>query len=152
VVLVDIDQLRRSQQELREARDFSRLVVESIPLPLVVLDLEFRIRTSNGAFSELLGIPAADLEKKPLPDLAQTHWGLDEPLRSQLAELRNVKNAGSHFEFVHQTQNGRPRSLSFVGCVLQPDGESFLLVTIEDISAHKEIERLLQEEGKRLAV
>ncbi|MBV9083410.1 MAG: hypothetical protein JOZ62_12080 [Acidobacteriaceae bacterium] len=37
------------------------------------------------------------------------------------------------------------------GCVLQPDEEQFLLVTVEDITAHKEAERLLKSEKERLA-
>src|SRR5581483_3175625 len=35
--------------------------------------------------------------------------------------------------------------------LLQPDGEQYVLITIEDISSHKEVERLLKAEGERLA-
>ncbi len=152
VVLVDIDQLRRSQQELRSARDFARTVVESIPLPLVVVDLEYRIQTTNDAFCRLVNSSGPDLERRSLPDLVASLWALDEPLRSHLAELRTAKDRGKNFEFSHSVAGETPKVLSIRGCVLQPDSELFLLITVEDITAHKEVERLLQEEGKRLAV
>ena len=49
VVLVDIDQLRRSQQHLVDARDFASSVVESVPVPIVVLNQDCTVRTVNTA-------------------------------------------------------------------------------------------------------
>jgi len=37
------------------------------------------------------------------------------------------------------------------GRALKPDGEVFLLITIEDITAHKQVERLLSQDRERLA-
>ncbi len=152
IVLVDIDQLRRSQQELLEARDFARTVLECVPLPLVVTDLDYRIRTVNQAFCRLAHTPAADLDQRSLPDLAASLWGPDQSLRSHLADLRTAKDARKTFEFVQETSGEDLRVLQIRGSVLHPDGELFLLVTVEDITAHTEIERLLKEKGERLAV
>src|SRR5439155_16575284 len=49
VLLVDIDQLRSSQQELRIARDFANSVVQSVPVPVIVLETNCTIRTINKA-------------------------------------------------------------------------------------------------------
>ena len=38
LVLLDIDQLRRSEQELRTARDFANSVIQGVTMPLVVLE------------------------------------------------------------------------------------------------------------------
>ena len=61
VVLVDIDQLRSSQQGLMEARDFSQSVVESVPVPVVVLDRDCSIRTVNTAFRDLAQMRTTEL-------------------------------------------------------------------------------------------
>ena len=61
VALVDIDQLRRTGQELRTARDFARSVIEGVPLPLAVIDFNLQIRATNDAFCELAGLDRADL-------------------------------------------------------------------------------------------
>ena len=88
VVLLDVDQLRRSQQELRGTRDFARSIIESVPLPLAVVGLDFRIRSVNDAFRNLSGSGKEDLDRRSLPDLASAVWGLDEPLRTHLEALR----------------------------------------------------------------
>ena len=50
----------------------------------------------------------------------------------------------------NQRDDGK-RTLLVQATQLQPDGERFTLITFEEITAHKEIERLLKGEGERLA-
>jgi PAS domain-containing protein len=77
LVLMDIDELRRGQQELLEARDYARSVIESIKTPTVVLNTDLKIRTVNGAFRALASLPARDSEGRSFPDLAVLLWGLE---------------------------------------------------------------------------
>ncbi len=151
VALVDIDQLRRVQHELRAAHDFSRSVIQGVPLPLVVVDSELKIRETNQAFCALTRLDSADLDRRFLPSLAGTLWGLDQKLRDCLETLRNANAMGESFEFEHVATGENARSFCIRGCVLQPDGEQFLLVTVEDITAHKQAERVLRSEKARLA-
>jgi two-component system CheB/CheR fusion protein len=60
-------------------------------------------------------------------------------------------DVGRHFEFEHKTPAENSRVFNIRGRVLKPDGELFLLITIEDITAHKEVEGLLSLERERLA-
>ncbi len=152
VVLLDIDQLRRSQQELRGARDFARSVIANIPLPLAVVDLEFRIRDLNDAFRDLAGLGAnEDVDRRLLTDIASFAWGLDEPLRSHLENLRQNINAGGSFAFEYKPSGDNGRVFNIQGRTLKPDGNTFLLITIEDITSHHEVERFLKIERERLA-
>ncbi|MBV8709031.1 MAG: PAS domain-containing protein [Acidobacteriaceae bacterium] len=151
MVLVDIDQLRRSQQELREARDFAASVIENIPLPLVVVDLDFKIHSTNEAFCALVGSSSQGLERRLLPDLAAALWGTDQPLRSYLENLQKEKDLGKGFMFEHKTPGENSKVFCIRGRVLHPDSVQFLLVTFEDMTVHKEVERLLKAEGERLA-
>src|SRR5262249_20084851 len=106
VVLLEIDQLRRSEQELRGARDFARSIIENVPLPLAVVDLDSRIRAFNDALRELAGLGKEDLGRSLL-DVAAASWGLDEPLRSRLQELRTDTDTDTHFEFDYKL-SGEP--------------------------------------------
>jgi two-component system, chemotaxis family, CheB/CheR fusion protein len=151
VVLLDIDQLRRSQQELRESRDFGQSVIENVPLPLAVVDLDLRFRAANDAFRSLAGVGQQDLNRRFLTELASSSWGLTEPLLSRLQELRASHDSRSNFAFEFQTSGDKPRALSVRGTRLQPDGDTFLLITVEDITALKEVERLSRVERDRLA-
>jgi two-component system CheB/CheR fusion protein len=150
VVLVDIDQLRRSQQELREARDFARAVTEAIPLPLAVVDKELRIRSTNEAFCALTGSTPEALDHRVLPDLAAALWGMENPLHALLQDVRSGQKGEASLEFHSKANGGKGRTLLVRVSVLEPDGQQFLLVTFEDITAHKEVERLLNAERERL--
>jgi two-component system, chemotaxis family, CheB/CheR fusion protein len=150
VVLLDVDQLRRIQQELRDARDFAASVIENIPLPLAVVDLDLRIHAVNDAFRELAGLGTEDLERRFLRDVASVAWGLEEPLQSRLAELRNSLNIGDNFEFQFKAAGENQREFNVHGRVLKPDSATFLLVTFEDITAHAQVERMLSLERERL--
>jgi signal transduction histidine kinase len=107
--------------------DVARLVIESIALPLVVIDRGSRIVTANQAFATLCGAAAAELDRRLLPDLAARLWGLDQPLRSLLAAPRD-------FQLQHRTKDANPRVLSFRGYLLRPENR-FLLVAVEDVTA-----------------
>ena len=139
VALLDIDQLRRNQQELQAARDFARSVIQGVPLPLAVVDREFRIRVTNHAFSTITGLPNQDLERRFLPDLAAALWGLENQLRGHLESLRNTRSAGKSFSFEHVVPGEDSKAFCVRGCVLQPEEEQFLLITIEDITSHKKL-------------
>lgn len=151
VALLDIDQLRRSRQELRTARDFSRSVIQGVPLPLAVVDSELKVRATNQAFCTLTRLGNGELDRRYLPALTGALWGLEARLRENLENLRQSHVVGDSFEFEHITPGENPKVFCVRGCVLQPDGEQYLLVTIEDITAHKEAERLLKTEKERLA-
>jgi two-component system, chemotaxis family, CheB/CheR fusion protein len=151
VVLLDIDQLRRSQQELRTARDFARKIIDSVPLPLAVVDLDLRIRAVNNAFRAIARLDKEDLERRSLPEIISNAWTLEEPFLFRLDELRKSPEAGRNFDFIHSIP-GESRVLSLRGEVLQPDGDTFLLVTVQDVTARErlagEVESTARELGR----
>jgi two-component system CheB/CheR fusion protein len=144
MILVDIDDLRRSRQELSAARDFSRAVVESIQLPLAVLGNDLKTRTVNNAFRKLTGASAVDLEARYLPDLAKATWGIDD-LRAPLEGLVSGE-AEKTFETEHDVKTGSGEAKVFClwGCAIQTGGERVILMTIEDITERKNAQTQLQ--------
>jgi two-component system CheB/CheR fusion protein len=151
VVLVDIDQMRRVRQELRSALDLARLLIESLPLPLAVIDRGFRIRIVNDAFRRVAAIRQGDLDGRSLPDLVSALWGLEEPLRTHLQNLRDSPDRTATFSFEQETSGEKSQVLQIRGGVLESDGHPYLVLTFEEITAHREIERLWMRERARLA-
>jgi two-component system CheB/CheR fusion protein len=149
LILVDIDDLRRVQQELRAARDFSRAVVESIQLPLAVLGSDLKTRSVNNAFRELTGASVAELESRYLPDLATATWAIDN-LRAPLEGLASGA-AGTTFEMECEVRNAAPDSngetkvFRVWGCAIQTGGERVILMTIEDFTERRHTEQQLRE-------
>ncbi len=144
VVLVDIDQLRRSQQHLVDARDFARSVVESVPVPVVVLNQDCSIRTVNTAFRELVQLPNKDLEGRSLPELVSEKWSLNG-FREKLERLLQGRN-GAMLEFEHQSAAMRKKTLLIKGLALSTEGSRVLLLMIEDITLRREAELLASDQ------
>ena len=151
VVFVDIDQFRSNRQELRDALDVARGLIGCVPLPLAVIDLGFRIRLANEAFRGLADIRQGDVDGRSLPDLAAALWGLEEPLRTHLQNLRTSLDPNSRFGFEYRTPGEKRGVLDIRGFVLHSGKQSYLVVTVEDITADKERERALTLESDRMA-
>ena len=112
IVLIDIDQLRRSQQEMRAARDFASSVISNIPLPLAVVDRSFRIQSANEAFSSLTGQGTAEVRARLLMDPVVSLLGSENGLRGHLEALRSDPEPGASFRFEQTTKADPARVFS----------------------------------------
>jgi two-component system, chemotaxis family, CheB/CheR fusion protein len=148
LVLVDIDQLRRSQQSLMDARDFARSVVESVPIPIVVLNHDLTIRTANTAFRTLAQMAAKELEGRSLPELAAYLWDVQGIAVKFQALLQ--ANSGALLEFEHETDMPRRKSLLIQAQALSTEGRRVLLLMMEDITLRREAERLIARQKEAL--
>jgi two-component system, chemotaxis family, CheB/CheR fusion protein len=148
VVLVDIDQLRRSQQHLVDARDFASSMVESVPVPIVVLNQDTTIRTVNTAFRALTQMQAKELENRSLPDLINHLWGLNG-FREKL-DLLVHGQAGATIELEHQSTTSQRKTLLIKAQALSTDGSRVLLLMIEDITLRREAEILVSKQKEAL--
>jgi two-component system, chemotaxis family, CheB/CheR fusion protein len=148
VVLVDIDQLRRSQQHLVDARDFASSVVESVPVPIVVLNPDCTIRTVNTSFRDLAQMKANEMEGRSLPDLVKLLWGL-EGIGVRLDSLLKGP-AGATLEFEHESTTQQRKTLLIKAQALSTDGNRVLLLMMEDITLRREAELLIAKQKKAL--
>ncbi|MFP5236995.1 MAG: CheR family methyltransferase [Acidobacteriota bacterium] len=148
VVLVDIDELRRNQQHLVDARDFARSVVESVPVPVVVVGQDFAIRAVNTAFRDLARMPAKELENRSLPELANHLWGIGN-LRQKLEQLPQSAN-GTAIEFEHQSTMPQKKTLLIKALALSTDGSRVFLLMVEDITLRREAEILIAQQKQAL--
>lgn len=148
VVLLDIDQLRRSQQHLVDARDFASSVVESVPIPIVVLNQDCTIRTHNKAFRQLTDMQPKELDERSLPDLVGHLWGITA-LGEKLDQLLKSQ-PGATFEFEHESTTAQRKTLRILGRALSTDGSRVLLLMLEDITLQREADRVLANQKKAL--
>jgi two-component system CheB/CheR fusion protein len=148
IVLVDIDQLRRSRQHLLDAQDFASSVVESVPVPVVVLNEDCTIRTVNTAFRELTQMQAKELDNRSLPDLAIHLWGI-EGIKEKLDSLLK-SSTGTTLEFEHESTTSQRKTLLIKAQALSREGSRVLLLMMEDITVRREAESLVS--GQKAAL
>ena len=147
VVLLDVDQLRSSQQHLLDAHHFASSVVECVPVPIVVLNDDCAIRTTNTAFRELTDLHSKELEGRSLPDLVQLLWGIED-MREQLDAL--LASPSSRVEFEYESRTLHRKTLLIRAQVLTTEGDHVFLLVVEDITIRREAERLITEQKAAL--
>ena len=143
VVLVDINQIHSMQEELQQARDFARMVVESVKVPLAVLDSNLAIQMANRAFLETASLNTDRVLNRSFPELAAETWNM-EKVRPMLAQLR--ENEGFAFEHTYN----RDRTLLVNVQSISPGGGPGILIALENISARKQAEHFLRLDKERL--
>jgi two-component system CheB/CheR fusion protein len=148
VLLVDIDQIRKSQQELRDARDIANSMLESVPIPVTVLNQDYTIRTANGAFRDLSQLRESQLLGRSFPDVIQYLWGFDT-LHQELDDLRQGE-PGSKLVLEHLSTTQRRQTLLLKGQALTRDGDKAMLITVEDITAQRQENQILTSEKSQL--
>ncbi len=148
LVLIDIDQIRRTQQELKEAHEFARSVIENAQVPLVVLDSELRIRTANRAFLALSKQPIEKVEGHHFHEAAGEEWNLSRILPTITQLLEHPSEMGG-FAIEHEYDQGR-RTLLINAQAIRPEGKPGVVLAMEDITVRKQAQHLLKREKERL--
>lgn len=148
LVLLDIDQLRSSQQSMLEARDFAQSVLESVPVPVVVLSRDCTVRTVNTEFRELTQMSVRELTGRSLPDLMQHLWGL-EGISGRLEGLLE-SNVLESFELEHRSTTSDRKTLLIKAQALSTGGDRVLLLMMEDITLRRQAEQMLAQQKTAL--
>ncbi len=97
LALVDIDTMRRSLAEAREAREFADAIVETVRHPLLVLDGDLRVKTANRAFYQLFRMRPEETENRFIYNLGKAQWDIAK-LRELLEGILPKSSRFENFE------------------------------------------------------
>ncbi len=135
VVLVDIDEHRKVEQEVSHALDFAEAVISTVREPLLILDSELRVHKVNEAFLTLFKISAAEVLERLLPEIDHGRW--DNPkLRSRLRGILPGRTFFANFELTHESKSGGRRTFLLNARRLIQDAghREKILLGIEDVT------------------
>jgi two-component system CheB/CheR fusion protein len=150
LVLLDIDALKRSATILEEARNYAEAIVETVQVPLIVLEPDFRVNTANRAFYETFQVSPPETAQTFLFDLGNGQWNIPG-LRSLLEDVLTNNTSLRNFEVAHDfEQIGQKIMLLNAWKIIQTAETPRILLAIEDITRRKQFEaerlRLLGQE------
>ena len=146
--LVTVNQeLESKNAALAESRNFAMSIVETVRVPLLVLDKELRIRIVNEAFSKAFLIPAQDAEGQPLYLLGAGSWDIPG-LRHLLDRVLPARNSFENFEVEREFPSVGKRDLVLNGCRL--DHLDLVLLAIDDVTVRKQAEKALHKTEESL--
>jgi len=156
VAFVDVDHVKRAAEQLKEARDRSKAIVETVWQPLVVLDPGLRVIRANRAFLRMFGTSQDKVEGRQLPELGPGPW-MNQDL---VAALRTIPTTGQPLPY-HEMEvdlgSVGSRVLQVYACPIDwddPRDRTMIFLAMEDVTDRKrEQERkqlLLREQAARI--
>ncbi|WP_375503090.1 chemotaxis protein CheB [uncultured Nostoc sp.] len=154
LVLIDIDVLKRNAESLEQARNYAEAIVETVQVPLIVLDSDLRVNKANRSFYETFQVSPAETTQSLIFELGNGQWnlrGLQPLLEDILVNNTSIQNLEVEHHFEHI---GKKTMLLNGWKVIQQGEAQRILLAIEDITDRKqfELERsfiLAQEQSAR---
>lgn len=142
LVLVDLDELKRSEQQIKAARDFAEAIIRTGRDPLVILDARLHVHSANDAFYKTFKVTPRETENVLIYELDGCQWNIPQ-LRRLLEEIILRKSFFNNFEVTHDFDRiGRRTMLLDARRLDGPSGEpERILLGIEDITERRKAEQ-----------
>lgn len=141
LMLVDIDDLKRAEQQIREGRDFAEAVIESVP-PLLILKQGLQVQRANAAFYKAFQVTPEQTEGRLVFALGNGQWNIPE-LRRLLEEILHANHFFKDYEVTHDFEIIGRRTMLLSGGRVK--GFELIIVAIEDITMRKRAEEAARQ-------
>src|SRR5262249_52469468 len=134
LALFDIDDIRRHEAQAEDAREYAEAVFNSVREPLIVLDVELRVRQVNPAFTSMFYVPRNEVQGKLLYELPGGQWNVPK-LRRLLEEIVPGNTHFEHFEIDYQLDGGGAKKLKLSGRRIMGSDKrpSLVLLAVEPV-------------------
>lgn len=100
LMLVDIDALKRSEQEIEASRDYAEAILRTARDPVVILRPDLRVNTANEAFYKKFITAPEQTEGRSIFELADGAWQIPK-LRTLLEDILPRNSFFNDFEVSH---------------------------------------------------
>ncbi|MBE9005012.1 PAS domain-containing protein [Fortiea sp. LEGE XX443] len=155
LVLVDIDALKRSVEQLRASRDYAEAIVDTVKESLVVLNTDLRVVSANRYFYETFQVQPAETEQRLIFDIGNGQWNIPQ-LRSLLESILPNDTPFQDLEVEHNFEHGQKTVRLNARRMPHMENRQMILLVIEDITQRKQLEaertQLLTQEQSARAV
>ncbi|MCA9120437.1 MAG: PAS domain S-box protein [Planctomycetaceae bacterium] len=145
LLLLEIDELKQSEQAVAAARDYAENIVATVRDPLLVLNSDLRVESANLAFYQVFQVESAQTVGKFIYDLGDHQWDiprLRELLEKILPQSTSIEEFQLEFDF---KQLGSRTMLLNARTIQNPQRNTErILLAIEDVTERKQLEEKLQ--------
>ena len=146
ITFIDITDRKRAMDQSRAAKKFAEKIVETMRVPLLVLDQEFNVISANAQFCRKFKTTRGETENKRIYDLGNGQWNIPR-LRELLEKIVPKNNTVDDFEVEHDFLEIGFKKMLLNAQLIPGEGEhpGMFLVSIEDVTAQVEMEEELRE-------
>ena len=142
---------RQARQVAEAVNAYAESIVQTVGMPLLVLDAQLHILSANRSFYEGFKIPVPQKELPVLAEFASQLWSIPQ-LKRQMDTLIHRGTELSDFEISHEFSQGGHKFLKISARDLtQPIGQPRrILLALEDITPQKSAEEELRQHRDHL--
>lgn len=145
--LITINQeLQIRNEQLAEAQEYSEAMFTFMRESLLLLDKELRVKTANQAFYRSFQEREDETEGRLIFDLGNRQWNIPA-LRDLLEKVVHNNQEFTGFEVSHHFDTIGPKVmlLSARKVVQKAHNQHLVLITIEDITEHRQAQQIITE-------
>lgn len=140
LVLVDVTDLKRSEQEAKDVRDYAEAILRTVRDPLMVLRADLRVNTANDAFYKMFKTTPDQIEGRLIYEVGDQQWKIPN-LRMLLEGVLPRNSFFDDFEVTHEFPHlGRRTMLLNARRLDLDDGAPMILLAIEDVTERQRAE------------
>lgn len=146
-IIRDISERKEAEEALRASEERYRLLMESLPDPVVLYDTEGRAMYINSAFTEVFGWTAEELLGKridfvPEESWPETRWAIEQAKKGEYVPAMDTRRLTKDGRILDIQLSG----IGFKGQDGQPGGS---MVLLRDVTKRKLLERAQREGEER---
>jgi two-component system sensor histidine kinase PilS (NtrC family) len=139
--------LEHASGQINDLRAFNEYVIDNLQSGLITTDAEGRVLTFNRGAAGITGLRPEDAVGRNVADVLQ----LPARYHAGMATLPRTRTARADFEF--RTPQGRALDIGFTATLLSfPDGRTGYLLTFQDVTDLKRLERNARMQQRLAAV
>jgi two-component system CheB/CheR fusion protein len=135
--LVDVDQLKRTLEQVKSARDYASAIVETVREPLIVLGPDLRIETANRSFFQMFGTSPEESLNRPVYEVGGGQFNFPR-LRDLLAHVAQADSTIEDVEIERDFERIGRKTLLLNARRIERDGSGgLILLAFEDVTERK---------------
>jgi two-component system CheB/CheR fusion protein len=145
LLLVDIDALKRSEIDIKRARDNAEAVLRTAPVPLLVLRADLQVAMASEAFYALFKVTPELTENRLIFDLGWGEWNIPK-LRTLLEDILPHNKSFNNFEVTNEFKaiGRRTILLNARRLEFETGQPRRILLVLEDITERLEVQAAIR--------
>ena len=151
-MLVTMNYYRKQVEvEEKDAHEYNESVLNTVRVPLIVLDQELKVVSASRAFYNVFQVKPEETVGQLIYDLGNHQWDIPE-LRELLEDILPQKVSFDNYEVEHEFSTIGQRIMLLNARQIQRglEKEKIILLAIEDITQRREIEKGLEKAHSEL--
>ena len=149
ITVLDLEELRQARSAAVLAALLAEAILESVPIPLLVLDSDLKVVVANDAFLAAYALQSADVRNCMIEDVGTGQWGIPE-FKDAVRRLLSGKTAFEQLECLQDRPGFGKRAVLISARRVLGQGSPRIIVAIYDVTAQRRAEALMAREKARL--